>query len=121
MIALRGMDSSLRPYAEYALKVARFYGISPTVTSVYRGWAQQQKLRDRWLAGLSRWPANKPGDSAHNYGWAFDSVVEPEDQANWNAIRRWVGWEVFDSDEIHAQLPDWRSYRTSAFQRNTGT
>lgn len=117
MIALRGMDSRLRPYAEWAMKIAHFYGITPTVTSVFRGWAEQQRLRSRWEAGQSRWPANRPGDSAHNYGWAFDSWVPDEQMPTWAAIREYVGWEVPSNDIIHAGLPNWRAVRPSSYQR----
>ena len=120
MIAFRGMDSRLRPYADYAVRWANANGIHPQITSVYRGWAQQQRLRSRWEAGLSKWPANRPGDSAHNYGWAFDSWVPADQMVMWAAIRRRVGWDVPDYDIIHAGLPGWRQYRRSAFQRNTG-
>jgi len=119
-IALRGLDSRLRSAAEYTLQMAQAYGLNPQITSVYRSWADQQKLRNRYEAGLSKWPANRPGDSAHNFGWAFDSWVPDDQMALWAAIRRYVGWEVFDSDIIHSQLPGWRQYRTSGFQRNTG-
>ncbi len=115
MIALRGMDSQLRPYAEYTFELARYYGVTPTVTSVFRGWAEQQRLRARYEAGLSRWPANLPGDSAHNFGWAFDSVVPESQQTAWDTIRRYVGWEVLPNDYPHAQLPNWRQYRTTDF------
>ena len=118
MIALRGLDSQLRAAAEYTFELAHYYGLEPTVTSVFRGWAQQQKLRAAWEAGLSRWPANRPGDSAHNFGWAFDSVVPEPHQAYWDAIRRHVGWRVPSNDYIHAELPDWRQYRSSAFPRS---
>ena len=117
-IALRGLDSRLRPAAEYTLQLAQQYGLSPTITSVYRSWEQQRRLRDLYLAGNSKWPANRPGDSAHNYGWAFDSWVPDDEMQLWAAIRRYVGWEVFDSDIIHAQVPSWRQYRPSAFERN---
>lgn len=118
-IALRGMDSRLRPYAEYALELAHAYGISPVVTSVYRSWEEQTALRSRYEAGLSKWPANRPGDSAHNYGWAFDSWVPDDQMRLWADIRRYVGWIVPENDIIHAQLPEWRNFRDSGFQRNT--
>jgi len=114
---LRGLDSRIRPYAEYAFQIARQYGISPTVTSTYRSWAEQTKLRQRYERGESRYPANRPGDSAHNYGWAFDAVVPVSQQSLWNEIRRYVGWEVLPNDIIHAQVPDWRQYRESGHQR----
>ena len=119
MIALRGLDSRLRPAAEYTFELARYYGLTPTVTSVFRGWAEQQALRSRWEQGLSRWPANRPGDSAHNFGWAFDSWVPEAQQAGWDQIRRYVGWEVPPHDYIHAQLPAWRQYRPSAFPQSS--
>jgi len=117
MIQLRGLDSRVRPYAEYAFEIARYYGIDPTVTSTYRSWEQQQKLRDRWEQGLSSFPANRPGDSAHNYGWAFDAVVPAEQQGLWDQIRAYVGFEVLPNDIIHAQVPNWRQYRESGHQQ----
>jgi len=116
LIQLRGLDSRVRPYAEYAFEIARAYGITPTITSTYRSWAEQQKLRSRWERGESRFPANRPGDSAHNYGWAWDAVVPASQQSLWNQIRAYVGWEVLPNDIIHAQVPNWRQYRQSAHQ-----
>jgi len=117
MMQLRGLDSRVRPYAEYAHRIANYYGIDPTITSTFRSWEQQQTLRSRWERGESAFPANRPGDSAHNYGWAWDSVVPPAQQPLWNEIRRWVGFEVLENDIIHAQVPDWRRYRTSGHQQ----
>jgi len=108
VISLRGMDPDLRPYAEYALEIARWYGLDPVVTSVFRSWAEQYQLYLRFKAGKSAWPANFPGDSAHQYGLAFDSWVEPDHQALWAAIRRYVGWYVPPGDVIHAEVPGWR-------------
>jgi len=99
------------------MDIARYYGIDPQVTSVYRSWEEQTKLRARWERGESAFPANRPGDSAHNYGWAFDSVVRDSEQPMWDAIRRYVGFEVLPNDIIHAQVPQWRQYRESGFQR----
>jgi len=117
VIQLRGLDSRVRPYAEWAFQIANQYGIVPTVTSTFRSWEQQQQLRERYERGQSRWPANKPGDSSHNYGWAFDSVVPERQQDLWDQIRAYVGFEVLPNDIIHAQVPNWRQYRDSGFQR----
>jgi len=117
MIQLRGLDSRVRPYAEWAMQIASHYGIVPTVTSTFRSWENQQQLRARWERGESAFPANQPGDSAHNYGWAFDSVVPDSQQAMWDEIRAHVGFEVLSNDIIHAQVPNWRQYRDSGFQR----
>ena len=51
MIALRGLHAGLRPYAEYAVRVAQHYGIRPEITSVYRSWSEQQELYDNFVAG----------------------------------------------------------------------
>jgi len=114
---LRGLDSRVRPYAEWAFEIARYYGIDPTITSVYRSWSEQTKLRQRWERGESAYPANRPGDSAHNYGWAFDAVVPAEQQGLWDQIRAYVGFEVLPNDIIHAQVPNWRQYRVSGHQQ----
>lgn len=109
MIALRGMHDELRPYAEYAHEVARYYGLNPVVTSVYRTWEDQAALRKRYEAGQSQFPANRPGDSSHNYGLSWDSWVPDADMGTWIDIREWIGWRVPSNDDIHAELPDWRS------------
>ena len=110
MIQLRGLHSQLRPYAEYAVQVAHAYGLRPVVTSAYRSNAEQARLYNRFRSGQSRYPANRPGDSAHNYGLAWDSWVPDEDSSTWVEIRRWIGWGVPANDLIHAELPDWRRY-----------
>lgn len=126
MIALRGLHRELRPYAEYALEVAKDYGLKPQVTSVYRGMALQARLRANWERCVDRglypspaqlqfgmscaYPANRPGDSGHNYGLAWDSWVPEEQMPTWVAIREWIGWRVPAHDRIHSELPEWRQY-----------
>jgi hypothetical protein len=104
------MDPYLRPYAEYAHAIAGEYGITPTITSVRRTWEDQARLRREWEAGRSQFPANVPGDSAHQYGLAWDSWVREEDRATWDAIRRWVGFRVPAHDWVHGELGGWRGY-----------
>lgn len=103
------MHPQLRPYAAYAIELAARYGITVTVTSVYRTWAEQARLRAKYEAGQSKFPANRPGDSAHQYGLAFDSWVAERDRDFWQQIREHVGWRVPRNDWIHAEYPDWRS------------
>lgn len=110
MIALAGMHDQLRPYAEYAHAIAEELGLDPYVTSVKRSWEEQRRLRDRYERGLSRFPANMPGDSSHQYGFSWDSWVPAADMPLWIDIRRWVGWRVPENDNIHAELPEWRRY-----------
>lgn len=119
-IHLRGLHGALRPSADYALEVASRYGVPVEVTSVYRSNREQSELRANYERCLAEgrfgreagcmFPANRPGDSAHNYGVAWDSTVAPRFQAWWDYVRRAVGFEVLNNDRIHAQLPGWRRY-----------
>lgn len=119
----RGLDPAIRQAADYALSVAAAYGIPVTVTSGRRSWAEQVKLRRQYERCLARgervhpgnpnpacrWPANRPGDSAHNFGLAFDSWVSEEHWPAWTYIRRAVGFTVPEHDRIHAEYPQWRA------------
>lgn len=119
MIALRGLDPGLRPWAEYAVRWARYVGIPVRVTSVVRTWAEQAVLYRRYRAARDSgqfpsasvpYPANPPGQSAHQYKMAWDSTVAPEFQTDWNRIRSHLGWSVPSNDVIHAEYPGWRKY-----------
>jgi len=109
VLALKGLDPGVREQAECAFKIAHGLGLKPTVTSVIRAWAEQLELRARWERGESKFPANRPGDSAHQYGLAFDSWVPDDQMACWVAIRESVGLRVPAGDLIHAERPEWRS------------
>jgi hypothetical protein len=123
-IHLRGLHPQVRERAELALSWAVAYRIPVTVTSGHRTWAEQTKLRADYESCLARgerihpgnpdprcrYPANRPGDSAHNFGFAWDSYVEPIYQWTWNYLRRWAGFQVPDHDQIHAEVPNWRSF-----------
>jgi LAS superfamily LD-carboxypeptidase LdcB len=104
--------SQLRPdvrrAARWSLEVARYYKVPVTVTSTYRSKSLQRRLYNRYKAGESRWPAAKPGQSAHNYGLAFDSTVPARYQNWWNYVRTRAGFVVPRGDEIHAAAPNWR-------------
>jgi len=115
VFALRGLVPEVRQQAECAFQMAQSYGISPTVTSTRRSWAEQLVLRQKWERGESKFPANRPGDSAHGYGLAFDSWVPDDQMACWVEIRRSVGLRVPDGDLIHAERPEWRSSITQGF------
>lgn len=118
MFALRGLHEGVRPYAEYAHQIARAYGLSPRVTSVRRSWANQlqlyaKHLRCRLMGRFPSppdclFPANRPGDSSHQYGMSWDSVVPSAQMPLWVAIRRYVGFNVPGNDSIHAEVPGWR-------------
>ncbi len=118
MIALRGMRAELRPYAEYAHAIADHFNVTARVASVSRTWNEQQRLYNRYVAARAAgsfpsaavpYPANAPGDSAHQYGLAWDSQVAPEYRQWWKEVRRWIGFMVYDHDAPHAELPGWRA------------
>lgn len=118
------MHPELTAYADYCLDWARYLGLQVTVTSVLRDSTKQAQLRRQYEACLARgervwpgnpnplcrYPANRPGDSAHEHGLAWDSDTPDSQMPTWVAIRRAVGWTVPDHDPIHAELPQWRSY-----------
>lgn len=126
MIQLRGLHPQLRPAAEWLVKEWTDRGLPIQVTSVFRSLSQQQRLRANYelcerrglvgqmvslTPGLScHYPANRPGDSGHNYGLAWDSWVPDELMPSWVEWRRAQGWRVPDNDAVHAELPNWRSY-----------
>jgi hypothetical protein len=106
------------------MQLAQQYRVPVTVTSVRRTIEQQAKLRANYelclardvfpseksfTPGMScRYPANRPGDSAHNYGLAWDSWVPDGYWELWNAIREYCGFRLDPNDRIHAEVPGWR-------------
>jgi hypothetical protein len=102
------LDESLRPFAEYLVRAASDAGLAPRITSTRRSSAEQERLYRRFLAGQAPFPAAPPGASAHEYGWAFDMVVEPFEALE-DVGRFWqseLGGEWGrQSDPVHFQLP----------------
>jgi hypothetical protein len=126
-VHLRGRHPAVRARAEIALAWAQRYALPVQITSTLRTWAEQTKLRNQYESCVAdgeridpnnsnpacRYPANEPGDSAHNFGFAWDSWVPPEYQWSWDYLRRAAGFHVPDHDRIHAEVPNWRHYTTS--------
>jgi len=109
VFSLRGLTPEVRELAECAFLIAHRAGLVPVVTSTFRSWGEQLALRKKWESGLSEFPANEPGDSAHEFGLAFDSWVPDDEMSAWVQIRRSVGLRVPEGDLIHAERPEWRS------------
>ena len=102
------------------MRIAEHFGVPVTVTSVLRSRTMQQELRRRWeecgrpsscspCRGRTVCPANRPGDSAHEWGLAWDSDTEARYQAWWTYIRELAGFRVPPGDRVHAEVPYWRS------------
>lgn len=119
-ISLRGLHPAVRPAAQWTLDVAAHYNVPVTVTSTLRTWNEQRALRARYEKclregrfpgpGPCRFPANRPGDSSHNYGLSFDSTVPDHLMDWWAHVRRLAGFHVPVNDKIHAEVPNWRQY-----------
>lgn len=122
--AFRQLHPDLQASADFALEWARYAGIPVTVTSVWRSSQRQAELRAQYEGCLARgqrvypgnpdarcrYPANKPGDSSHEFGFAWDSDVPDQWMPTWIAMRRYLGWTVPDNDPVHAEVPGWRAY-----------
>ena len=108
MASLNGLVPWARPAAEEAVAWAVYYRVPVQVTSVYRSIADQARLYARRAS--NPYPVAKPGNSAHNWGMAWDSWVPEQYWPWWTYVRTSLGWEVLPGDRIHAQVPGWRSY-----------
>lgn len=102
-MTLDGLHPGLRPYADYLVRVAQYYGLRPRITSVYRSYAMQQYLYERYLAGKSALPAAPPGRSKHQYGLAFD-MVTTNPQVIGEFWKR-MGGQWWPSDPVHFEAP----------------
>ncbi len=119
-ISLRGLHPVVRESAELALRVAGDLGIPVQVTSAYRSYAQQTRLRRNFEECVARgdfphkpgcrFPANRPGDSSHNFGLGWDSWAPEGNQRDaWIYLRELIGFNVPANDHVHAEVPGWRS------------
>lgn len=114
-----GLQPWLVPYAEYAFQLMQhYYGVTPTLTSTYRTIQEQQQLYDKRAS--NPYPVNRPGDSAHNWGLAFDSDVPDAYMPAWIYIRQAVGFRVPENDEVHAEVPNWRSLIPANLRKQYG-
>lgn len=108
-IHTRGLHPVVREAADWVIRYAEDQGVPVTVTSGFRSWEEQAQLRAKWLRGENPYPANRPGDSSHNWGLGWDSWVPPEYQQFWNDLRSWIGFTIYpERDKVHAEYPEWR-------------
>lgn len=98
--------------AELLLKYARTLDPRFTVTSARRSTTDQQRLYNRYLAGLSPFPALAPGHSQHERGFAVDLMrlnVDPAHDAVLaqlgEAWRRAGGVWGGSVDPVHFEAP----------------
>jgi hypothetical protein len=94
------------PFAKGLVQLAGRAGVQPRVTSTLRTHTQQAKLFAAFQRGETKYPVAPPGTSSHEFGYAFDLVVDTADNLHdlgsvWNS---WGGiWSA--ADEVHFQYP----------------
>jgi len=104
--SLTDLDPELASFARDLVDAAGRAGLQPRITSTIRSHSEQRRLYNRFLAGQAGYPVAPPGQSAHEYGLAFDMVVSPMEALadvgyTWRA---WGGgWN--GSDAVHFELP----------------
>lgn len=99
-----GVQPWLAPYLGYLLEVLEYNGRSYTITSMFRSREKQQQLYDRYVAGLSKYPAAPPGHSYHEAGRAMDITSDPITLEQAGALwRSWGGGWGGAVDPIHFQ------------------
>jgi len=105
--SLEALVPELRGVAVEFVQWLGAQGVQPRVTSTLRTSAEQTRLYNRYIQGISQFPAAPPGQSAHEYGWAFDLVVSPYEYQEavgqaWIEIGgSWGG----QRDPVHFELP----------------
>lgn len=111
MADLRTLQPTLVPWARWIYAVGKQQSGRLVVTSALRSSAKQAKLRSAWERGLSKIPANRPGTSLHEFGWAFDLASIGIDPFA-DPLLPWLGawWEYYGGrwggirDPVHFQI-----------------
>ena len=104
--SISDLDPELASFARDLVDAAGRAGLQPRITSTIRSHSEQRRLYNRFLAGQAGYPVAPPGQSAHEYGLAFDMVVSPMEALadvgyTW---QQWGGgWN--GSDAVHFELP----------------
>ncbi|SRR5206468_5041772 len=100
------LDPKIRDAARALVDAASAARLQPRVTSTLRSHSEQVRLYRRYLAGAAGFPVAPPGQSAHEYGLAFDLVVSPM-EALADVGYTWQtwggGWNP--GDAIHFEYP----------------
>ena len=115
--SIHALIPDLQPYARQLLLVAGNNGLQPRITSTRRSHTEQARLYRRFLAGQNPYPVAPPGQSAHEFGYAFDMMIQGASPklmlislsdlgAVWEG---WGGvWGGHFQDPIHFEFPGFR-------------
>lgn len=85
------VDPQLKPGFDALSSIVSSAGGVLTLTSTIRSYREQSYLYNKYKAGQSTLPANPPGHSAHEWGWAFDAICSPSDWI-FDVGSVWVSW-----------------------------
>ena len=85
------VDPQLKPGFDALSTIVSSAGGHLTLTSTIRTYREQNYLYSKYKAGQSTLPANPPGYSAHEWGWAFDAITQPSDWI-FDVGAIWVSW-----------------------------
>jgi D-alanyl-D-alanine carboxypeptidase len=110
--SVNSLVPQLRDAAAQLVAACAQAGLSPRITSTRRSHAQQKRLYEKFISGRWPYPVAAPGTSAHEFGYAFDMVVEPYDAlADVGKVwESWGGvWGGHYNDPIHFELPGFKS------------
>lgn len=98
----------LAPYVRSMIAYLGNYGVGGKVYDVYRSCAEQDR---RFALGDTK---ARCGESAHQYGLAFDFVVaegeQSQRQRDVQAFWRQLGFTTIDWDPAHVEYPNWRRF-----------
>src|SRR5260370_13458351 len=105
--SLSDLAPELSVFARALVNAAGIAGLQPRVTSTVRTHSEQGRLYRSFLANPARaYPVAPPGQSAHEYGEAFDLVVTPM-EALADVGYTWKSWGGgWDGrDTVHFEIP----------------
>jgi hypothetical protein len=114
VISFDALIAELQPPARALVDLGNRAAAHPRITSTFRTHSEQAKLYAAYLRGGRAYPVAPPGSSAHEYGWAFDLVVDGEqNQLDLGSV--WKSWGGFwaASDPIHFEYPGFSAVRSS--------
>lgn len=107
---MTSLDALTPEFIPYAKAFVQFLGnnrLHPQITSTRRSRAEQSRLYDAYIArGRTGLPAAPPGASAHEYGYAVDLLVSPQEYL-YAVGNYWsqLGGVWHPSDPVHFEYP----------------